>query len=324
MGFVQGARGQLILENTVDLVEKAQVRGVVYASSFAIKTTPKAGKFIDGTLLVGNKIPFKSWGNSDAFAFFSENLGNTGACLILADVNMYNGILSLVVKSAEPVEGFELRDFLKVKYNTEFFGNALRNITDGVLSPKGKELLDILFYNNIHLFDKFSSAFCASKMHDACVGGLLAHTYKMMSVVPFVINTYPNLFKQLDNSMTVSDAKDLLTIGVLLHDIGKLVELDEVGNYTDCGNCVTHRILGLDLLFESKDLIHRYYSEKFYRHLQAIIVQHHGDYEEKCRTLFARLVHIIDMFESSLTVLDDTMCDSTLAEIKNNGQTLVF
>ena len=56
-------------------------------------------------------------------------------------------------------------------------------------------------------------------MHDAQIGGLLNHTMKMMRIAKVVYQNEPRM-EQLENY------KDMLYLGVILHDIGKIYEMN--------------------------------------------------------------------------------------------------
>ena len=45
----------------------------------------------------------------------------------------------------------------------------------------------------------------------------------------------------------------------------------------------------------------------FYYRLQAIIQQHHGEFGEPCHTVESYLVHLVDMFESRIEILEESL-----------------
>jgi 3'-5' exoribonuclease len=80
----------------------------------------------------------------------------------------------------------------------------------------------------------------AKSMHHAYRGGLLEHTVSMAELVALVAGHY----RDLD--------RDLLLLGVLFHDLGKLRELGAmpVNDYTLEGRLIGHVVIGRDLLRE--------------------------------------------------------------------------
>jgi 3'-5' exoribonuclease len=99
-------------------------------------------------------------------------------------------------------------------------------------------------------------------------------------------------------------------LGTLLHDIGKVDEM-HFGIYQPL-SAVTHRVLGLDYIFAMKDDIIAIYNEKWYRDLQSIIVEHHGEFGDPCRTVPAYLVHKLDCLDSILTGIQQAVEDPSI------------
>src|SRR5690606_9922829 len=137
----------------------------------------------------------------------------------------------------------------------------------------------------------------------------LHHTTKMLEITDLVMQQQGNFSQESDNI-------DLIYIGVLLHDIGKTLELKD-GVYTDI-SIATHRFLGAEVLFSYKESIVSKYSELWYYNLVSILTQHHGKYEEKPRTVFSYIIHLVDNFDTQLTIMKEKV-DST-----ESGQTWWF
>lgn len=78
----------------------------------------------------------------------------------------------------------------------------------------------------------------AKTRHHAWIGGLAEHTVEMLQIAERVARVYP----QLD--------RDLLLAGVVLHDLGKLEELDLQASivYSNAGNLEGHMVQGVRIL----------------------------------------------------------------------------
>ncbi|MBC8141049.1 MAG: HD domain-containing protein [Armatimonadetes bacterium] len=74
----------------------------------------------------------------------------------------------------------------------------------------------------------FHAAFAAQSRHHAYPGGLLQHTVEVAEMCQKACAVYPEL------------KHDLLLCGALLHDFGKLTELDSCGDYTETGRLIGH------------------------------------------------------------------------------------
>jgi 3'-5' exoribonuclease len=104
----------------------------------------------------------------------------------------------------------------------------------------------------------------ARQIHHAYRGGLLEHILKIMEVVSFLADAY-------------KVRKDLVIAGALLHDIGKLVELDyEVAvEYSLEGNLLGHIAMGATLVAETAKNIPGFPAELAVE-LQHLVLSHHG------------------------------------------------
>lgn len=279
-------------------------RGVALIKGYSIKLTRTGSEYIEGQIQSGDIVYFKAWGSSNAFKQLKAQDFTSAVVHVDASVDEYNGLISLILDDVEPALGFNASDFLPEKYSIESYSNSFKNLLREQLSDKGFALIDKMLLRDTELMHSFEEQFAASSHHDNCKGGLLAHTFKGLCILRWVLSTYPYLSCILENDNWVhsSDRVDLLVIGFALHDIGKVKEMD-YGVYKP-ESVVTHRILGLDLLYKYRDDIEATYGLKWFRDLQSILVQHHGAFGDDCRTVVSYIVHKIDMFEANLAGLN--------------------
>ena len=134
---------------------------------------------------------------------------------------------------------------------------------------KVKELRDLvltLYENNKRALITSSAA---KSMHHNMVGGLLWHQYRMMKAADALAEVYTSI------------DKDLVVAGCLLHDIGKIYELetDKFGNadYTTDGNLMGHLYIGAKMVDETAVKLNT--PVEISRILQHIILSHHGQLE---------------------------------------------
>jgi len=145
-------------------------------------------------------------------------------------------------------------------------------------------LLDIFLDKDIE--GKFKTWPAAQEVHHPYIGGLLEHTLAVARVCEQSGQLY-----EID--------RDLLVAGALIHDIGKLQELDceLIITYTDIGVLLGHSLLGCffarDRILSAKD-----FPEQLGQGLLHIIASHHGKSEwgaiVESMTLEAFLVSIAD------------------------------
>ncbi len=136
----------------------------------------------------------------------------------------------------------------------------------------------------------------AKTMHHAYRGGLLEHTVSMAEFAVAVAGHW----RELD--------RDLLLIGVLFHDLGKLFELGAMpaNDYTLVGRLVGHVVIGRDLLRDRCAAIPDFPAD-LQLHLEHLVLSHQGKKEYASpvepMTVEAVALHFIDDLDSKLNQL---------------------
>lgn len=106
----------------------------------------------------------------------------------------------------------------------------------------------------------------AKKIHHNIRGGLLYHMYRMLKTASYLAGCYSLL------------DKCLLCAGTILHDIGKIKEMecDMIGSavYTADGNLFGHLLLGAEIIEEHARKVGMHEEET--RLLKHMIISHHG------------------------------------------------
>lgn len=137
----------------------------------------------------------------------------------------------------------------------------------------------------------------AKAVHHNCYGGLLYHTYRMMEAAVNLLRVYPV-------------TAEVLLPAVMLHDIGKIRELDTdelgISDYTEDGNLLGHTLIGISMVDEmAKTLFGTQMGEEAceqIRQLKHAIAAHHGKPEWGAiaapATREAMLLHELDMIDS--------------------------
>ena len=111
------------------------------------------------------------------------------------------------------------------------------------------------------------------RVHHAYVGGLLEHVVNMLEAAEHILPLYPKV------------DRDLLLMGVFLHDVGKVRELsfDRIFGYTDEGQLVGHLVIGVEMLNDKAkqvpDLTGEPFPPTLLLRLQHMILSHHGSHE---------------------------------------------
>ncbi len=245
------------------------------------------GRFINQ----GTSVEFKIWEERTYRTVLDNGIG-------IYDVDVtgseYNGVY-LTVRRIQPTTdpSLERGDFLPhvpLDQLNAVWQLAFKELRDLGLSDKAMRLAKELI-NDESLNGRYAKEGAASYHHDNRIGGLAHHTAKMLRILAAVIGNLPPLVKSID----------LLFLGIVLHDVGKVFEYDNmaIAEYW----YANHRVRGLEFIAEKKDRILEDYDETFYRQLQAIIMGHHGDYGDRPMTVATAIIHYIDALEAQSTGL---------------------
>lgn len=283
----------IITENQLKTLKKGDnIQGTILCRTYSLSNTKSGSEYVQGTLQSGIEIPFKAWNNSEAFVQF-KNFDYVGqVCYIQGRVDDYGGTFSIIAETVQAVEGEDVSQFLPERYDTENYWNSLIALVQQKVTPEGFAIANANLFNKPEVATLFKREFAASSHHDNCKGGLLAHTYKVVYYVTTILSMYPTL-------ATTPKAKDILILGALFHDIGKVKEMN-VGVYQPCSK-VSHRYLGIEMIDKASFVAT--YGEDGWLELVSIFLQHHGDFEDKCRTASAFIVHKADCFDADMTYL---------------------
>lgn len=280
---------KLNIEKALEGIKGEKVNGVVYIKNSDYKASQNGKSFVTGQFTdQGKSISFKVWSeNVEKFkAIADKQIIN-----ISGTIDVWNGTTSIVVDNVEEdIFKYGPADFLlghdKIAMEQKFDEFVEQN-----LSPKAKELLAHILQGEVR--ERFLTEFAAKGMHDACPSGLLAHVLKML-----------NLLKALlENDEELAKFADLLYLGVIFHDVGKIYEL-YMGQYVQ-NSFISHRELGCELMYKNQEYIINLYDEDFFYRLLSILRGHHHVYEEKAKTIYAYIVHLIDMLDSQSTRITD-------------------
>jgi 3'-5' exoribonuclease len=139
------------------------------------------------------------------------------------------------------------------------------------------------------------------KLHHAYVGGLLEHVVTMMDAADRLLPLYPAV------------DRDLVLMGVFLHDSGKVRELTykRAFGYSDEGQLIGHLSIGVEMLDEQAgkvpDLTGDPVPRELMLRLKHMILSHHGTQEwgspRVPMTPEAMMLHLVDMLDTRMHML---------------------
>jgi 3'-5' exoribonuclease len=221
---------------------------------------------------------------------------------IKGKVQLFQGSLQIILAQIERIESrkVELNDFLP---HTEHDVNKLLERLRSALLKVGNPHLRALA--ECYLMDAdFMRALCQApagvRVHHAYIGGLLEHLVTMTDVAERILPLYPDV------------DRDLVVLGILLHDSGKVTELtyDRAFGYSDEGQLIGHLTIGVDMMMEKiarvPDLTGEPFPRELTLRLKHMILSHHGTLEfgspKTPMTPEAVALHAIDTLDTRINI----------------------
>lgn len=221
----------------------------------------------------GKSVEYKYWGGPDEKAVrdLYDSIKDDSVIYINGAVSSYQGKLQIISNERHLINVLEKgeyneRDFIKVSQkDIDFLYLQLENYIKKISNEKLKVLINIILDDAIK--KKFKEHPAAISIHHNWIGGLLEHTLEVLNYCELS----KKLFPELD--------EDLLITGAILHDIGKLEEMEMTTRIkgTNPGMFSGHVLLGSILASNKMDEIGLEDSLK--HKILHLIVSHHGKME---------------------------------------------
>ena len=221
---------------------------------------------------------------------------------VRATVTQFNGADQLRIEKIRKVtaaDGVNISDFVPTaEYSGEMMLGAIMNAIASVKDEELKTLTYALVKEREKEILTWPAAF---KLHHAIRGGLLYHTLSILKLSECVCMIYPSV------------DKDLLTCGIIVHDLCKIDEFDLnpaglVSAYSVKGELIGHLVMGA-IKIEQKAIELGIPSEKAML-LEHMVISHHGqpDFGAAVRPMFLEAEIL-----SQLDTLDATIYEITSA-----------
>jgi 3'-5' exoribonuclease len=231
-----------------------------------------------------------------------SNVPQAGKVVLIEGlIEEYQNTMQIKLTRAELDETAPLELFVvSTRHKIDELEDQFWNLMKKVQHPGLEALLHDCFTNDVIV--QFRRWPAAVRHHGAVVGGLLEHTVNVTQIAESLTKLY-------------DCNHELVLAGSLLHDIGKLEELEEQSGtgFTPTGNMFGHIILGVQLVHDRSRHITEL-DESTCLDLLHVILAHHGTKEfgsPVCPvTIEALIVHLADMTEAKLTGFLDH-CDRT-------------
>ncbi|MBU6308213.1 MAG: HD domain-containing protein [Planctomycetes bacterium] len=213
---------------------------------------------------------------------------------------LYSGSMQVIITAIERADPRTVDESEFQVLSTNDFVRLeaeLGTILGTIRSVPLKTLVDEILADKA-LMDAFKRTPAGVKHHHAYAGGLLDHVVNLLRLADRVAPLYPAL------------DRDLLLVGVLVHDIGKVRELESLQgfSYTDEGQLLGHVLLGLEIVDAKIRAIEARTGQRFSIEaavrVKHMIASHHGQYEygspKLPMTLEAVALHHLDHLDAKM------------------------
>lgn len=225
----------------------------------------KPGQYLSMILAdATGEMPARMWDNAEeAAGLFSSG----DAVTVRAVVEEYRGQKQLVIERIKKADLDELEASDLVPRTSHDLGELRRRLLDAIASIEDPHLGALLeqFFGDEQFMDRFCRAPGAKALHHSHIGGLVEHTVAVIEIVETVARIHPRL------------DRDIMVAGALLHDLGKVVELECEASieYTDQGRLVGHTVL-TDRMVNRAICDIAGFPEELANRLTHLLLSHHG------------------------------------------------
>jgi 3'-5' exoribonuclease len=216
---------------------------------------------------------------------------------VLGDIHNYRGKMQLKIRSirlAHEGDAVRVSDFLETAPMKR--EDMMEKITEYIFAMQNPNIQRITRYLLKKYEQKFFDYPAATKNHHEFISGLAYHVVSMLELAKALVNLYPSL------------NKDLLYAGVILHDLGKVIELSGPvsASYTLEGKLLGHIPIMVSEI--SKAAEHLGISGEEIVVLQHMVLSHHGKAEwgspKPPMVKEAEILHYIDNLDAKMNMID--------------------
>ena len=161
-----------------------------------------------------------------------------------------------------------------------------------LVNPHLKALMEA-FLADAPFMGLYCQAPAAKGMHHVYLGGLLEHSLALVKLTKTIVPLYGGI------------NEDLLVVGSLLHDVGKIYEMSfgRAFDYTDVGKLLGHITIGVELVDEKIRTVEGFPRELAML-LKHMLLSHHGQYEygspKRPKTIEATILNYLDDMDSKI------------------------
>lgn len=233
-----------------------------------VRLTKQQKQFL--TLELGDKSGSLGANVWDNFEELLPGIKNGDLVKVKGVIEEYQSVCQIkvdAIRFAIPSDNVSPSDFLpKSKRDLEVMKSEFKSRVEKLNDKKLKQLINLIF--NEENFQKFIMSPAGKMWHHAYVHGLLEHTLEIIRICDLMSDIHPEI------------NRDLLVCGAMLHDFGKIEELNSETSfdYTDKGKLLGHIVIAAITVEEKAKSIHGF-TEELKNSLLHLILSHQGKLE---------------------------------------------
>ncbi|MBS4198516.1 3'-5' exoribonuclease YhaM [Bacillus sp. FJAT-49732] len=219
---------------------------------------------------------------------------------VAGEVHNYRGRLQLKIRQIRPTthhDGVRLSDLLeKAPISKDEISSKVTQYIFEMKNPNIQRVTRHLLKKHMDGFLEYPAA---TKNHHEFVSGLGFHVVSMLDLAKAISELYPSL------------DRDLLYSGIILHDLGKVIELSGPvsATYTVEGNLLGHITIIVNEIGKAAEELGIQGEEVVV--LQHIVLSHHGKLEwgspKQPMIKEAEILHLIDNLDAKMNMLDRSL-----------------
>lgn len=281
-----------------DLAPGQGVQGVFLVAAKDVRQKRTGEPYLSLTLMDrSGDVDAKMWDN---VAGVMDSFERDDFIKVKGETQLFQNRLQVTIHSLQKISDadVDLADFLPASKRDplEMFAE-LQAIVASLRNQHLKALLENLF-NDPEIAVSYRQAPAAKGIHHAWLGGLLEHVLSLAKLARAIAPNYPGV------------DEDLLLTGVILHDIGKITELEYTRSfaYSTEGGLLGHMQIGLRMV---ADHLPEGFPLKLRSLVEHMILSHHGQLEFGSPKLpvfpEALLLHHLDNLDSKMAAMFATL-----------------
>lgn len=314
---------------------KHDLHGIV--KSMSVRVAKNGAEFVTGTLQnQGVSIGFKIWSDAIVDDAVVNSINNMlvasgaaplnalstsslvglckafslqGKCITFsATAKEFNGIYEWHIQSVKSISN-DVTNYMPHVQNVDDLWNEFMTYVNG-LPQAWQGVMNYVFHGaeNVDFFTEFKKAWGGSTLHDAKYGGLLSHTVKMLRI-------FDTLKK---NDVRLVQIDELMTTAIILHDLGKCEEIVD-GCYTPTSIVPHPQRFALYMGRWQKEIMGLIGEDNFFRLCSAVLGHHNGFGDPESRSIYAAILHYIDMLEAKTTSIFDMLDNANSLKKSSSG-----